>query len=138
MIDPLNHYNVVVAVARGSGRLPGPAEFTAAAEQAASSRAASVMTAHTAEKIISLVTVETADKSPAMVVALAVVSETLKAFGGATQPVARRVAMAELVRRLVCQGWSWQVSQNTKEVPYARPRSAPSCAGLQIQGFQPT
>ena len=49
-----------------------------AAEQAASSRAASVVSAHTAGQIISVVTVETSDRSSAVAVALAVVSETLR------------------------------------------------------------
>ena len=42
------------------------------------SKNASVMSAHTAEQIISLVTVEAADRSAAVVVALAVVSEALR------------------------------------------------------------
>jgi hypothetical protein len=58
--------------------LPDPAEFAVAASQAASSRAASVVSAHTAGQIISVVTVETADRSAAVAVALAVVSEALK------------------------------------------------------------
>jgi hypothetical protein len=49
-----------------------------AAEQAASNRAASVVSAHTAEQIISVVTVQTADWSAAVAVALAVVSEALR------------------------------------------------------------
>ena len=48
------------------------------AEQAALSRAASVVSAHTAGQIISVVTVETADRSSAVAMALAVVSEALK------------------------------------------------------------
>ena len=49
-----------------------------AAELAASSRAASVVSAHTAWQIISVVTVQTADRSAAVAVALAVVSEALR------------------------------------------------------------
>jgi hypothetical protein len=49
-----------------------------AAGQAASSRAASVVSAHTAEQIISVVTVQMADRSAAVAVALAVVSEALR------------------------------------------------------------
>ena len=49
-----------------------------AAGQAVSSRAASVVSAHTAGQIISVVTVETADRSSAVGVALAVVSEALR------------------------------------------------------------
>jgi hypothetical protein len=47
-------------------------------EQAASARNATVMSAHTAEKIISIVTVQAADRRAAAAVALAVVSEALR------------------------------------------------------------
>jgi hypothetical protein len=47
------HYDITITVDRDGGDHPNPAEFAAAAEQAASARAASVMSAHTAEKIIS-------------------------------------------------------------------------------------
>lgn len=63
---------------RDDRHLPDPAEFALAAEQAASRRATSVMSAHTAEQIISVVTVETSDRSAAVAVALAVVSEALR------------------------------------------------------------
>ena len=78
MTEPPSRYDVTVTVARDGGYLPDPAEFAVAAEQAASSRAASVVSAHTAEQIISVVTVETADRSAAVAVALAVVSEALR------------------------------------------------------------
>ena len=71
-----DRYDVTVTVARDGGHLPDPAEFAVAAGQAASSRAASVVSAHTAGQIISVVTVETADRAAA--VAVAVVSEALK------------------------------------------------------------
>ncbi len=63
------------------GRLPAPdpADFAVAAEQAAATRGASgVITAHTAEQIISVVTVMAPSRPTAMAVALAVVSDTLK------------------------------------------------------------
>ena len=78
MNEPPGRYDVTVTVARDGGYLPDPAEFAVAAEQAASSRAASVVSAHTAEQIISVVTVQTADRSSAVAVALAVVSEALR------------------------------------------------------------
>jgi hypothetical protein len=78
MNEPPNRYDVTVTVARDGGYLPGPAEFAVAAGQAASSRNASDMSAHTAEQIISVVTVQTVDRSAAVAVALAVVSEALK------------------------------------------------------------
>ena len=49
MNEPPNRYNVTVTVARDGGHLHDPAEFAGTAEQAASSRNASVMSAHTAE-----------------------------------------------------------------------------------------
>jgi hypothetical protein len=71
-------YDVTVTVDKGSDHLPNPAEFAVAAEQAASTRSASIASAHTAEKIISLVTVQAVDRSAAVAIALAVVSEALR------------------------------------------------------------
>jgi hypothetical protein len=59
-------------------QLPSPAEFAAAAEQAASVRAASIISAHTASQVVSIVTVLAADHPAAVAVALAVVSDALK------------------------------------------------------------
>jgi hypothetical protein len=78
MTNSPSRYDVTITVDRDGGSFPGPAEFAVAAEQAASARAASVMSAHTAEKIISIVTVQAADRPEAVVVALAVVSEALR------------------------------------------------------------
>jgi hypothetical protein len=77
MSEPPSRYDVTVTVDRDGGDLPNPAEFAVAAEQAASARSASVMSAHTAGKIISIVTVQAADRPVAVAVALAVVSEAL-------------------------------------------------------------
>ena len=78
MYEPPSRYNVTVTVARDGGCLPDPAGFAVAAGQAASSRAASVVSAHTAGQIISVVTVQMADRPAAVAVALAVVSEALR------------------------------------------------------------
>jgi len=67
-----------VTVARDGGHLPDPAIFAIGAQQAASGRGASIISAHTAEQIISIVTVEAADRSSAVAVALAVVPEALR------------------------------------------------------------
>ena len=64
-------YDVTVTVARDGSYLRDPAEFAVAAEQAAMSRNATIVSAHTAEQIISAVTVEASDRSAAV----AVVSE---------------------------------------------------------------
>jgi hypothetical protein len=55
--------------------VPDPAEFIAAAKQAAPTRSTSIMRAHTAEKIISIITVHAVDQPAAVAVALALVSE---------------------------------------------------------------
>jgi hypothetical protein len=57
-----SRYDVTVTVTRDGGSLPSPAEFAAAAGQAASARNAGVISAHTAEKIISIVTAQAADR----------------------------------------------------------------------------
>jgi hypothetical protein len=78
MTELPRRYNVTIIVNRDGGHLPDPAEFAVAAERAASARAASIVSAHTASQIISSVTVLAADQPAAIVVALAVVSDALK------------------------------------------------------------
>jgi hypothetical protein len=78
MNEPPSCYDVTVTVDRDGGIVPYPADFAAASGQAASSRNASFVSAHTAEQIISVVTVETSDRPAAVAVALVVVSETLR------------------------------------------------------------
>jgi hypothetical protein len=55
-----------------------PAEFAVAADRAASARAANIVSAHTANQIVSVVAVLAADQPAAVAVALAVVSDALK------------------------------------------------------------
>ena len=71
-------YDVTITVGRDGGDHPNPAEFAMAAGQAASARAASLVSAHAASQIISIVTVLAADQPAAVAVALAVVSDALK------------------------------------------------------------
>jgi len=78
MTEPPISYDVTVTVATDGGCGPDPAEFAVAAGQAAASRNATVMTAHTWEKTISVVTAQAPDRSSAVAVALAVVSEALR------------------------------------------------------------
>jgi hypothetical protein len=78
MTKPPRRYDVTVTVNSDSGHRPIPAEFAVAAQQAASARAASIVTAHMASQIISVVTVYAADQPAAVAVALAVVSDALK------------------------------------------------------------
>ena len=78
MDKPPSRYDVTVRVAKDDGHPADPATFAAAANKAASSRNASVLRAHTAGQIISMVTVEAAGRPAAVAVALAVVSEALR------------------------------------------------------------
>jgi hypothetical protein len=78
MTEPPRRYNVTITVDQDGGHHPNPAEFAVAAQQAASARAASIVSAHTAGQIVSIVTLLAADQPAAVAVALAVVSDALK------------------------------------------------------------
>ena len=78
MTEAPRRYDVTVTVDRDGGHPPNPAEFAVAAERAASARVASIVSAHMARKIVSIVTVLAADQPAAVAVALAVVSDALK------------------------------------------------------------
>ena len=66
MNEPLSRYDVTVTVACDGGSLPDPAAFAAAADQAAWRRSASIISAHLADKIISVVTVIAPDRYAAV------------------------------------------------------------------------
>jgi hypothetical protein len=78
MNEPPSRYNVTVTVRCDGGYLPDPAAFVAAADLAAWARSASIVSAHLADKIISVVTVIAPDRYAAAAVARAVVSDALK------------------------------------------------------------
>ncbi len=78
MIGPLRLHDVTVTVDRDDGCLPNPAEFAVAAQQAASARTASIVSTHTTEQIISVITAHAADWPAAVAIALAVVSEAFR------------------------------------------------------------
>ena len=78
MMDLPRRYDVTITVDRDNGHLPNPTEFAVAADLAASARAASVVSAHTASQIVTIVAVRVGDLPAALAVALAVVSDTLK------------------------------------------------------------
>jgi len=78
MNEPLGRYNVTVTVGCDGGYLPDPAAFAVAADQAAWSRSASIVSAHLADKIISIVTITAPHRYAAVAVARAVVSDALK------------------------------------------------------------
>jgi hypothetical protein len=78
-LDSVNfRYDVTITVDQDGGHHPNPAEFAVVAQQAASARAASIVSASTAEQIVSIVTVLATDQPAAVAVALAVVSDALK------------------------------------------------------------
>ena len=76
MNEPLSRYDVTVTVACDGGSRPGAA-FAAAAGRAAWRRSASVVSAHLAGRIISVVTVTAPGRYAAVAVARAVVPGAL-------------------------------------------------------------
>ena len=78
MTELPRRYDVTITVDRDGGSSPNQAEFAVAAGQAASARAASIVSAHTASQVISIVTVLAADQPAAVAVALVVVFDALK------------------------------------------------------------
>jgi hypothetical protein len=78
MTELHRRYYVTITVDRNGDDHRNPAEFATAAEHAASARTASIVSAHTASQIISIVTVLAAKQPAAVAVALAVVSDALK------------------------------------------------------------
>jgi hypothetical protein len=78
MTELHRRYDVTITVDRNGDDHPNPAEFATAAKHAASARTASIVSAHTASQIVSIVTVLAADQPAAVAVALAVVSDALK------------------------------------------------------------
>ena len=86
MNKPPSRYDVTVRVAKDDGHQPDPAAFAAAASQAALSRNASVVSAHTAQEIICVVRAAMPDRPSAVAVALAVVADALEAEGRVSSP----------------------------------------------------
>jgi hypothetical protein len=84
MTELPRRYDVTITVNRDGGDNPNLAEFVVAAEQVASAKAASIVSAHTACLIVSILTVVAADQLTAVAVVLAVVSDALKRPVGAS------------------------------------------------------
>jgi YbdK family carboxylate-amine ligase len=76
--EPPGRHDITIRVAKEAGRHADPAAFTAAASQAAAGRDASILSAHTAEEIICVVSVPAATGPHAVAVALAVVADALR------------------------------------------------------------
>jgi hypothetical protein len=78
MHEPPGRYNVTVTISGNDGHLPDLISFALAADEAAWRRSASIVSAHTNDRIISIVTVHAPDPYAAEAVARAVVSDALK------------------------------------------------------------
>jgi hypothetical protein len=83
-----SRYNVTVTISGNDGRLPDLISFAQAADEAAWRRSASIVSAHTNDRIISIVTVHAPDPYAAETVARAVVSDALKRQGLSADPLA--------------------------------------------------
>jgi hypothetical protein len=81
MNESLSRYDVTVTVGCDGGSCPDAAAFAAAADRAAWRRSASVISAHLAGRIISIVTVTAPDRYAAVAVARAVVADALQRQG---------------------------------------------------------
>ena len=88
--EPPGRYDVIIRVARDGGQLPDPVVFAVAADQAASRRSASIISVHTADTIISVVTVTAPSHFAALAVARAVVSDALKPQAPSPAQLGRR------------------------------------------------
>jgi hypothetical protein len=90
MQEPPGRYNVTITVPRDGGQLPDPVTFQAEGDRAAWRRSASIFSAHTADQIISVVTVHAPDPYAAAAIAHAVVSDALQHQPPVTQPAGGR------------------------------------------------
>ena len=79
MNKPPRRHDITIRVATEAGGHLDPAAFAVAASQAASARNASILSAHTAEEIICVVSVPAATGPEAAAVALAIVADALNA-----------------------------------------------------------
>ena len=78
MNEPPRRHDVTIRVAKEAGHLTDPAAFATAANRAAARRNASIISAHTAEEIICVVSVPASGVQDAVAVALAVVADALR------------------------------------------------------------
>jgi hypothetical protein len=82
----LRRHDITIRVPAEPGSHPDPAAFAVAASQAAAARGASILSAHTADEIICVVSVHAAAGPEAAAIALAVVADALKAGQAAPSP----------------------------------------------------
>jgi hypothetical protein len=93
MYEPTSRYNVTVTVAGDDGKLPDLAAFAVAADEAAWRRSASIVSAHMADRIISIVTVYSPDRYAAVAIAEAVVSDALRNLAPSADPRATKAQL---------------------------------------------
>ena len=94
MTEPPRRHDITIRVAKEARRHIGQAAFAAAASLAAASRGASILSAHTAEEIICVVSVPAAAGPHAVAVALAVVADALRAGDPLPSPSRRDVTLS--------------------------------------------
>jgi hypothetical protein len=99
MYEPPSRYNVTVTVSGDDGPLPDPNSFALAADEAAWRRSASIVSARTSDRIISIVTVYAPDRYAAEAVARAVVSDALKRQAASAGPGASDARLRAETRR---------------------------------------
>jgi hypothetical protein len=99
MYEPLSRYNVTVTVSRDDGQLPDLISFAVAADEAAWRRSASIVSAHTSDRIISIVTVYAPDRYAAEAVARAVVADALKHQAVSADPLTGEVRLQAVTQR---------------------------------------
>ena len=86
MNEPPRRHDITIRVATEPGSHPDPAAFAITASQAAAARDASILSAHTAEEIICVVSVPAATGPEAAAIALAVVADALRAGQAVPSP----------------------------------------------------
>ena len=86
MYEPLSRYNVTVTISADDGQIPDLISFAEAADEAAWRRSASIVCAHTSDRIISIVTVHAPERYAAEAVARAVISDALKLLAPSAGP----------------------------------------------------
>ena len=84
--EPPRRHDITIRVPAEPGSHPDPAAFAVTASQAAAAKGATILSAHTAEEIICVVSVPAATGPEAAAVALAVVADALKAGQAAPLP----------------------------------------------------
>lgn len=96
MDEPPRRYNLTITMAREGGRLPDPVSFAAAADRAAWRRSASIVSAYTADPIITVVIVH----APSRYAAVAVAGPSYRKRSSTSSPhPARPPAKPAAVRR---------------------------------------